>query len=200
MKRIAFLTVSAALWAAKVPAQTPAETIKNLQSAYQGEAGAVVYYDQCSERATKEGYPDMAKLFRAAAASEDIHRANHVRALRRIGASVPSLEPPIEVPKSTKENLAASAADEREECRVMYPDYYRVAKRQNVPAAMETFRYAREAERAHAQLFQRAYNRFGRKAATDYFVCRTCGMTVSEEVPAVCPTCRGSGSEYNQIE
>lgn len=200
MKRIAILTGGAALWAATVLAQAPAETVNNLQSAYQGEANAVTFYHQCARRAAKEGYPDVAKLFRAAAASEGIHRDNHLRALRRIGAPVPSLKPPTEVPKSTKENLAASAADEREECRVMYPDYYRVAKQQNVPAAMETFRYAREAERAHAQLFQRVYNRFGKKPSTDYFVCRTCGMTVSEKVPAVCPTCRGSGLNYQEIE
>jgi rubrerythrin len=142
----------------------------------------------------------MAKLFRAAAASEEIHRGNHLRALRQLGEPVPRFKPSDEQPKSTRENLAASAADERQECRVMYPDYFRTARQENVPAAMQTFRYAREAERAHAQLFTRACNRFGKRPATDYFVCRTCGMTVSDKVPAVCPTCRGSGLNYKQIE
>ena len=82
----------------------------------------------------------------------------------------------------------------------MYPDYWRTARQENVPAATRTFRFAREAERAHAQLFTRAYNRFGKRPSTDYFVCQTCGMTVSEKVPAVCPTCRGSGMNYKKIE
>jgi rubrerythrin len=200
MKHIATLLIIAPGLAAGAWAQLPAQTVKNLQSAYQGEAGANTYYTECAHRATKEGYPDLAKLFRAAAASEEIHRENHLRALRQIGASVPAVKPPAEVPKSTKENLAASAADEREECRVMYPDFYRTARQENVPAAMQTFRYAREAERAHMGLFQRAYNRLGKKPSTDYFVCRTCGMTVAKAVPAVCPTCRGTGLNYKEIE
>lgn len=203
MKSIALTLVLAVSLASAASAQAPAQTsqtVKNLQSAYQGEAEAMTFYRQCAERAVKEGYPDTAKLFRAAAASEEIHRENHLRALRQMGAPVPRVKPPTEVPKSTKENLAASAADEREECRVMYPDYFRQARQENVPAAMQTFRYAREAERAHAQLFQRVYNRFGKRPATDYFICRTCGMTVSDKVPAVCPTCRGSGLNYKQVE
>lgn len=200
MKRTNILTGIAVLCAATVLAQAPEQTVKNLQSAYQGEAEAVTFYRACAKRATQEGYPDMAKLFRAAASSEEIHRENHLRALREIGGPVPQLGSPTEQPKTTKENLAASVADEREECRVMYPDFFRTARQENVSAAMRSFRYAREAERAHARLFQRAYNRFGQKPSTDYFVCRTCGMTVSDKVPAVCPTCRGSGLNYIQIE
>ncbi len=201
MKRIASLSMMIAGLAASALAQAPAQTVKNLQSAYLGEAEAATFYGQCARRATKEGYPDIAKLFRAAAASEEIHRGNHLRALRQIGAPVPRPKPSAEVPKSTRENLAASAADERQECRVMYPDYYRAAQRESAPAAMQTFRYAQQAERAHAQLFQRAYNRFGRRPLpSEYFVCQTCGMTVAEAVPAVCPTCRGSGLQYKKIE
>jgi rubrerythrin len=200
MKRIGPFFTGIALWAATVVAQTPPATIKNLQSAYQGEADAASFYRQCAQQAAREGYPDMAKLFRAAAASEEIHRENHLRVLRKLGEPVPRLKPSDEQQKSTRENLAASAADERQECRVMYPDYYRTARQENMRGAMQTFRYAREAERIHAQLFTRAYNRFGKRAPTDYFVCRTCGMTVSDKVPAVCPTCRGSGLDYNQIK
>lgn len=201
MKHIASLLVMMAGLAVNAPAQVPAQTVRNLQSAYLGEAEATSFYRRCAQRAAREGYPEMARLFRAAAASEDIHRGNHLRALRQIGAPVPAVKPSTEVPKSTKENLAASAADERQECRVMYPDFYRAAQRENAPGAMQTFRYARQAERAHAQLFQRAYHRSGRRPPpSEYFVCQTCGMTVDGAVPAVCPTCRGSGLNYKRIE
>ena len=201
MKHIASLSMAAVGLAASTLAQAPTQTVKNLQSAYLGEAEAAIFYGQCARRATKEGHPDTAKLFRAAAASEEIHRGNHLRVLDQIDAPVPRPKPPAELPKSTRDNLAASAADERQEYRVMYPDYYRAAQRENAPAAMQTFRYAQQAERAHAQLFQRAYNRFGRRPPpSEYFVCQTCGMTVAEAVPAVCPTCRGSGLQYKKIE
>ncbi len=201
MKYIAALLVCAAALAASAWAQAPAQTVQNLQSAYLGEAEATNFYRQCAQRATREGYPDLAKPFRAAAASEEIHRENHRRALRELGEDVPRPQPSTEIPKSTRENLAISAADERQECRVMYPDYYRTARRENVPEAMRTFRFARGAERAHAQLFQRAFNRFGRRPPpSEYFVCQTCGMTVAEAVPAVCPTCRGSGLNYKKVQ
>ena len=202
MKQFALIVGVAACLAATVSAQVPEKTatIKNLKSAYQGEAAATTFYLKCARRAQQEGYPDMAKLFRAAAASEEIHRSNHMHALRSLGVMAPPLKPEKTQVLSTRENLAASAADERAECRVMYPDYWRTARQENVPAATRTFRFAREAERAHAQLFTRAYNRFGKRPSTDYFVCQTCGMTVSEKVPAVCPTCRGSGMNYKKIE
>jgi rubrerythrin len=202
MKHIASLLVVGAGLAVSALAQAPAQTVRNLQSAYLAEAKATSFYRKCAQRAGREGYPEMAKLFRAAAVSEEIHRGNHLRALRQIGAPVPRLKPSTEVPGSTRENLAASAADERQECRVMYPDYYRTAQQENVPSAMRTFRFAQGAERAHAQLFQRAYNRFGRRPPppSEYFVCQTCGMTVAGVVPAVCPTCRGSGLNYKRIE
>jgi len=200
MKTIASIVCATAVIATSALAEAPARTVKNLQSAFQGEAEAAAFYLECARQAVKDGHPDVAKLFRAAAASEEIHRANHLRALRSLGEMPPRLKPSTESPKSTRDNLAASAADERQECRVMYPDFYRAARQDKSPAAMQTFRYAREAERAHAQLFQRAYNRYGKKPSTDYFVCQTCGMTVSEKVPAVCPTCRGSGLNYKQIE
>jgi rubrerythrin len=188
-------------WAAAALAQPPGATVKNLQSAYLGEAEAASFYRQCAQQATREGYPNLAKLFRAAMASEEIHRENHLRALRQLGQPVPRLKTSKAVVQSTRENLAVSAADEREECRVMYPDYYRTARREGVPVAMRTFRFAQGAERAHAQMFQRAYNRLGRRpAASDYFVCRTCGMTTAESVPAVCPVCRGSGLNYTKTE
>ena len=200
MKATASILVTFVLLAATLPAQVPGQTAKNLRAAYQGEAEAASFYFRCARQAEREGYPDMARLFRAAAASEEIHRANHLRALRSLGETVPRLKPSDEQSKSTRENLAASAADERQECRVMYPEYYRTARRENVPAAMQTFRYAREAERAHARLFTRAYHRAGQRAPTGYFVCRTCGMTVTNRVPAVCPTCRGSGLNYKRVE
>ena len=83
----------------------------------------------------------------------------------------------------------------------MYPDYYRQARQEGVPTAMRAFALARGAERSHAQLFQRAYNRFGRRPPPDaYFVCQTCGMTTAESVPAVCPVCRGSGLDYARVD
>jgi rubrerythrin len=182
------------------PQPAATETVSNLQAAYRGEAQASSFYTASAKQAMREGYPDAAKLFRAAAFSEAIHRDNHRRALRTLGVMQDKLPYTRTKVKSTRDNLAESVADEQQESRVMYPDYIRTARRQGIPAAERAFRFARESERAHARLFQRSLNRLGGKPATDYFVCQTCGMTTVDAVPAVCSVCRGSGMNYKKVE
>ncbi|MEY3481932.1 MAG: hypothetical protein RIQ71_2707, partial [Verrucomicrobiota bacterium] len=182
--------------------QTPSAspTMDNLNAAYTGEAQASAFYTGSARQAQRDGFPDVAKLFRAAALSEAIHRDNHRHAIRFSGGTpknTPLAQPEV---KSTRDNLVESVADERHESRVMYPDYIRVARREGSPSAERTFRFARETERAHAKLFERALRGLGGKPATDYFVCQTCGMTTMETVPAVCPVCRGSGLDYRRVE
>jgi len=176
------------------------ETVGNLKAAYRGEAQASSFYTACAKQAMREGYPDAAKLFHAAAFSEAIHRDNHRHALRTGGVMQDKMAYTRTKVKSTRNNLAESVADEQQESRVMYPDYIRTARRQGTPAAERTFRFARESGRAHARLFERSLNRLGGKPAADYFVCQTCGMTTMDAVPAVCSVCRGSGMNYKKVE
>lgn len=204
MKRIPlFLAVTGAL-AGFVHAQSPScpepQTMKNLNAAYLGEAQASAFYAESARQAQRDGYPDVAKLFRAAAVSEAVHRDNHRRAIRALGGApenIPLAKPKV---KSTRNNLTASVADEKEESRDTYPGYIRTARSERSPTAERTFRFARETERAHAGLFQRALDNLGGKPATDYFVCRTCGMTTMDVVPSVCRVCRGTGLDYRKVD
>ena len=182
------------------PQPAAPETVSNLKAAYRGEAQASSFYTASAKQAMREGYPDAAKLFRAAAFSEAIHRDNHRRALRTLGVMQDKLPYTRTKVKSTRDNLAESVADEQQESRVMYPDYIRTARREGIPAAERAFRFARESGRAHARLFERSLNRLGGKPAADYFVCQTCGMTTLDAVPAVCSVCRGSGMNYKKVE
>lgn len=206
MKRIllAAFVASALVGAAHAQTQSPArpepKTMNNLNAAYIGEAQASAFYTESARRAQRDGYPDVAKLFRAAALSEAIHRDNHRRAIRFLGGTPENVPPGQPKVKSTRDNLTASVADEKEESRVMYPDYIRTARRETSPSAERTFRFARETERAHAKLFERALNGLDGKPATDYYVCQTCGMTTMDAVPAVCPVCRGTGLDYRKVE
>lgn len=181
-------------------AQTPSHTRQNLESAAKGEAEAAAFYRECAKKARSEGFSEAAKLFRAASVSEAIHGENHLLVLRQLGGLRPVRPAAKPQVRSTRENLAESAADEREESRSMYPSFYRTAREEKVPAAMRTFRFAREAERAHERLFARALDQLGRKPAADYYVCQTCGMTTMKSVPAVCSVCNGTGLNYRKIE
>ncbi|MDH4291905.1 MAG: rubrerythrin family protein, partial [Dehalococcoidia bacterium] len=57
---------------------------QNLRDAFAGESQANRKYLAFAAAADKEGYPQVAKLFRAAAEAETIHAHNHLKALKGI--------------------------------------------------------------------------------------------------------------------
>ena len=83
------------------------KTEKNLLEAFAGESQANRKYLAFAEKADKEGHPNAAKLFRAAAAAETVHAHAHLRALGGI--------------KSTVENLEEAVSGEIHEFKSMYP-------------------------------------------------------------------------------
>ncbi len=60
-----------------------AKTEKNLQEAFAGESQANRKYLAFADKADKDGYPAVAKLFRAAAAAETVHAHAHLRRTSR---------------------------------------------------------------------------------------------------------------------
>ena len=54
------------------------KTDENLQEAFAGESQANRKYLFFAEKADKEGYPQVARLFRAAADAETVHAKNHL--------------------------------------------------------------------------------------------------------------------------
>jgi rubrerythrin len=81
-------------------------TREALQQAYTGEAKAALRLKVFAEKAEEEGYPQMAKLFRVIAWSEEIHGARALRVLKEI--------------KTTEENLAESFQAEQGVAEVAY--------------------------------------------------------------------------------
>jgi len=73
------------------------KTDENLYTAFVGEAKAAMRLLGFAEKADKEGYPQMAKLFRAIGAAERIHATKHLRLLKII--------------KSTEENLESNVRE-----------------------------------------------------------------------------------------
>ncbi|MGL5035851.1 MAG: rubrerythrin family protein, partial [Microcystaceae cyanobacterium] len=132
-----------------------ANTIKNLQAAYNGETNAHIQYLAFAQKADQEGYKQVALLFRAAATAEAIHASNHGVVLRELGVKAIAK---IENPKvgSTKANLEAAIKGESYERDTMYPEFLKQAKEANNVAAIKTLDYAMEAEAEHAKYYQAA--------------------------------------------
>ncbi|MEA5534333.1 rubrerythrin family protein [Crocosphaera sp. XPORK-15E] len=152
-------------------------TLKNLQSAYNGEANAHQMYLSYSQKADQEGYKGVASLFRSAAGAEAIHRDNHGVVIQSMGGTPEAkiAEPQV---KSTQENLETAIKGESYERDTMYPEFIGQAKNAGNAAAVQTFTYAGEAEGEHAKLYTEALkNLDGWKTPKAFYVCQSSGQT-----------------------
>src|SRR5512135_2840564 len=159
-------------------------TERNLKDAFAGESQAHMKYMVFADRAEREGLPNIARLFRAASFSEQIHATNHLKALG-VG--------------KTPENLDAAFGGESFEIATMYPDYMRVAEQENEKRALGSMHDALEAEKVHAGLYSRAKDCVaggGDMATVALFVCPVCGFTMEGEAPAKCPVCGSPSSKF----
>ena len=71
------------------------QTEKNLLTAFAGESQANRKYLAFAEKADAEGYPQIARLFRAAAHAETILAHNHLRAMAGIHSTEENLKEAI---------------------------------------------------------------------------------------------------------
>jgi rubrerythrin len=167
----------------------PYKTDQNLQEAFGGESKANRRYIFFAEKAEKEGYPGVAKLFRAVAEAETVHARNHLNALDAIGA--------------TKENLMAASIGEHQEFTGMYPMFIEVAKEERNDRADRTFALANVVEKIHHGLFEAALKEVkeGKKPAeATYYVCQVCGNTVAGSAPDKCPVCGSAAKAFKKID
>ncbi len=180
-------------------AEVSEQTLKNLNTAFQGESNAANRYGKLAEKADAEGFAQVAKLFRAASASEAIHRDTHKEAITSLGGKVATFQLDEVTPGTTKENLQASIKGETYERDVMYPEFLALAKTDDARAAIRTLEFAAAAETEHTKLYQEALDNLGKNAPADYYVCGVCGMTLTEIPAKKCPSCRKSRDEYRKI-
>ncbi len=165
------------------------KTEQNLKDAFAGESQANRKYLAFAKKAEAEGYTQVAKLFRAAAAAESIHAHNHLRELKGV--------------RSTRENLREAINGESYEFQKMYPGMIDDAKSEGNQLALRTFTLANEVEKIHAALYQRALDNLeitGRNTTLDYYVCAVCGYTAEGEAPDECPVCKAKKQAFKRAE
>ncbi len=155
-------------------------TERNLLEAFAGESQANRKYLAFAKQAEQEGYRQVAKLFRAAAAAETVHAHAHLKALGKIGTTV--------------DNLKVAIEGETYEFTEMYPEMIKAAKEEAHQAAYRSFSYANAVEAVHASLYRNALQKMEGMEDADYYVCSVCGHTCANEAPGTCPVC-GSGSK-----
>ncbi|HEY0196008.1 MAG TPA: rubrerythrin family protein [Methanobacterium sp.] len=161
-------------------------TLDNLKEAFAGESQANRKYLAFAKKADEEGYLQVARLFRAAAAAETVHAHNHLTVMKGIG--------------STEENLKEAITGEVEEFTEMYPAFIEESKEEDDKAATWTFDVANQVEEIHANLYEKALKTLGENVETSYYVCNFCGNTVEKEAPDICPVCGAPKKEFVRID
>ncbi|MCD6524833.1 MAG: rubrerythrin family protein [Thermococcus sp.] len=153
-------------------------TRKFLEDAFAGESMAHMKYLIFAEKAEKEGFPNIAKLFRAIAYAEFVHAKNHFIALGKLG--------------KTEENLQTGIDGETYEVEEMYPVFKKAAEFQGEKDAVRTTHYALEAEKIHAELYKKAKEKAEHGTDVEIeriYICPVCGYTAVDEAPEKCPVC-----------
>ena len=164
-------------------------TDKNLKAAFAGESQANRMYLAFAKKAESDGFPQIAKLFRAAAAAETVHAHAHFRVMGGV--------------KDTAGNLQAAVDGEGYEFKEMYPGFLKEAEAEKNGAAATSFRNALAVEKIHYDLYSQALETF-RKGKdlppVDIFVCDVCGNTVYGHAPDKCPVCGVPGTRFAKVE
>ncbi len=177
-------------------------TKEALLSAFAGESMAHMRYLYFAEVAEREGFRNVARLFRAIAYAEQVHASNHFRRLRDLNSDEKVAAGAPFGPGSTVKNLELAIRGEEFEVKEMYPVYLEIARFQEDREAELSFRYAFEAEKIHAQLYREAkgYVERGQDFPLDgkkVWICPVCGHTyVGENPPEKCPVCGALGDKY----
>ena len=164
-------------------------TQDNLLEAFAGESQANRRYLFFSDKAEKEGNPQIARLFRATAEAETVHANSHLEAMGNIG--------------STRENLGVAIKGEHFEFTEMYPGFIDQAKSENNKKAELSFLRANDVERIHHNLYEEALKALeaGQELKDKpYFVCQVCGNTVTGEAPEKCPICGRPRTMFKRVD
>jgi rubrerythrin len=163
-------------------------TKENLQDAFAGESQANRKYTAFAKKAEADGYPQVAKLFNAAAAAETVHALSHFRVMDGI--------------RSTAENLKAAIEGEGYEYTRMYPEFLKNAEEEGNKAAQITFKNALAVEEEHYGLYQQALavvQKGQDLPDRKLYVCSVCGNTTYDEAPERCPVCQAAKAKFSEI-
>ena len=163
-------------------------TEDNLKTAFAGESQAHMRYLIFSKRAEAEGFPNVARLFKAISYAEQVHATNHYDALTLI--------------RGSSDNLQVCIDGENYEINEMYPAFHAVAKLQEEKGAMQTFNYALQAEKIHSSMYQKTKQTVDTRKDIQLgpmHICEVCGHTVEGEAPDRCPVCGSSKDKFRKF-
>ncbi len=153
---------------------------------YEGEAKALLRLTLFAKRADQEELPQMAKLFRVIAFSEEIHGGRALEMLRELN--------------DTDSNLKESFQSETRIAGVAYEQFIELAENIGDITASTIFSQSRDVEEGHAKLYQKAINHLIGERETTYYVCQVCGYVSDGVCPEACPVCSAPKDQFVEFK
>lgn len=167
-------------------APLPRELEAYLAEAFAGESQAHVRNLAYAKKAAEEGYPGVARLFRAVAEAEKVHADEYLKYLEGVVGG-------------TAENLSRAFENELRAKQDIYPRLVQEAFRLGREDAAWSFIRARDVEERHAGLYKEALSALAGERELDYHVCTVCGYVFDQEPPPECPVCRSPREKFKPV-
>jgi rubrerythrin len=164
----------------------PENTEKNLAYAFAAESKAAVRNDAFAKKAESDGYPQIARLFRAISDAESVHARRYLRLMRgKIG--------------TTEENIERAFQNEIKANVEEYPKLIKEASDEGMGSVLNAFSQSRDVEDRHAELYKKAMNDMLADRHTVYYVCQVCGYVSEDEAPESCPVCGAVKAKFKPV-
>lgn len=157
------------------------KTEQNLHTALSGESQAHLRYKWFEAKAKKDGYIEVANIFRETADNEKEHAEIWFNYLGGLG--------------NTEHNLGVAASGEHFEWESMYSQFAAEAREEGFEPLAQLFERVASIEKMHEARYLCHQNKMKNgemfsSATTTKWICLNCGYVVEgKEPPAVCPTC-----------
>jgi len=167
--------------------ELPPSLEKRLREAFAGESKAHMRNLAYAKKAESEGFPQIARLFRAVAEAERVHAGEYLKYLEGVVGE-------------TDQNLKSAFESEIKAKNDIYPLFIQEAfslKREDVAWS---FSRSRDVEERHAQLYKDALEAMLKEEENQYTVCQVCGYIFGRDLPERCPVCRANKENFKRIE
>jgi rubrerythrin len=177
------------------------ETQKNLRRAFAGESMARNKYYFFGQKAKKDGYRSIARIFKE---TEDNERA-HAERLIKLMKDKPDVDlssytvPPIQ---KTEANLMEAIEGEHYENSIMYPGFEKIAREEGEKKIADAFKEISEVEEEHEKRYRILLKNLksGMMFKRDKPIrwkCLNCGYVhYGKTAPIKCPACNHPQSFY----
>jgi rubrerythrin len=158
-----------------------------LREAFAGESKAHVRNRAFARKAEQEGFPAIARLFRAVALAERIHAEEYLKYLEGVVGE-------------TAENLQTAFENEIRAKGEIYPSLIKKALEHQREDLAWSFIRARDVEDRHARLYKEALGAMLADREPVYHVCGICGYVFEGSLPEECPVCRTTRDRFQRVD